>query len=246
MHQPEGFIHPKTPSHVCSLLKSLYGLKQSGRLWNHTFDAFLKLYHPITSDVDTCVYYRLTATKSMDLIVGIFVDDRIVCASNAQDLDAVIKHLQSMFKVTHGPMDYYVGFQVHQNPITHTIHINQARYISDIIPRFNLDKVNIVSTPADTHMPLQETLGDDDLTLSSSIPYREAVGCMMYAMVLTRPDIAFAVSHVAKFTSNPRTSHWTVVKQIFRNLSGTMTMGISYYNSPNDLALRGYCDADYW
>ena len=127
MQQPEGFIHPKHPSHVCALLKSLYGLKQSGRLWNHTFDAFLKLYDLITSDSDTCVYYRLKPGAPVDLIVGIFVDDGIVCASTAQDLDAVIEHLQSMFKVTHGPMDYYVGFQVHHNPLTHTIHINQTR-----------------------------------------------------------------------------------------------------------------------
>lgn len=53
MHQPEGFVNLKYPSHVCSLLKSLYRSKQSGRLWNHTFDAFMKLYNLITSAVDT-------------------------------------------------------------------------------------------------------------------------------------------------------------------------------------------------
>jgi hypothetical protein len=67
----------------------------------------------------------------------------------------------------------------------------------------------------------------------------------MYAMVLTRPDIAFAVSRVAKFTSEPRTSHWTAVKRIFRYLSGTLNMGISYFGVSSDLTLRGYCDADY-
>ena len=237
MQQPEGFIHPEHPSHVCTLLKSLYGLKQSGRLWNHTFDVFLKLYDLTTSDADTCVYYRLKPGHTVDLIVGIFVDDGIVCASTAQDLDAVIEHLQSMFKVTHMPMDYYVEFQVHHNPITHTIHINQTRYITDILQRFNLDQANTISTPADTHMPLQESLGEDDLTLSSSIPYREVVGCLMYAMVLTRPDIAFAISRVAKFTSKPRNSYWTAVKRIFRYLSGTLNMGISYFGRSHSLRL---------
>lgn len=41
MRQPEGYIDPKFPSYVCLLLKSLYGLKQSGRLWNHTLIRFL-------------------------------------------------------------------------------------------------------------------------------------------------------------------------------------------------------------
>jgi hypothetical protein len=133
MHQPEGFVNSLTPDYVCLLLKSLYGLKQSGRLWNHTFDAFLKLYNLLTSDADSCVYYRPTSNNSVDLIVGIFVDDGIVCATNAKDLDAVIQHLSSMFKVTHGPMDYYVGFQVHRDFSNHTILINQTRYISDIL-----------------------------------------------------------------------------------------------------------------
>ena len=245
MRQPEGFVSTTHPSHVCLLLKSLYGLKQSGRLWNHTFDAFLKLYNLTTSDADTCVYYRLTPSNSVDLIVGIFVDDGIVCASTPTDLDAVIQHLKTTFKVTHGPMDYYVGFQVHRDPISHSILINQARYIADILARFNLDKANPVTTPADTHVPLQAMLGPDDHTLPPSVPYREAVGCLMYAMVLTRPDIAFAVSRVAKFTSAPRTSHWTAVKRIFRYLSGTLNMGISYSGSLADLTLTGYCDADY-
>ena len=158
---------------------------------------------------------------------------------------AVIKHLASMFKVTHGPMDYYVGFQVHRNPATHSILINQARYISDILQRFQLDTANPVSTPADTHNPLQASQGPDDTLLPPSVPYREAVGCLMYAMVLTRPDIAFAVSRVAKFTSAPRNSHWTAVKRIFRYLAGTVHEGISYSGSRSDLLLRGYCDADY-
>ena len=187
MQQPEGFANPKTPLYVCLLLKSLYGLKQSGRLWNHTFDHFLKLYNLLTSDADTCVYYQPTASNSVDLIVGIFVDDGIVCASNPADLDNIINHLASIFKVTHGPMDYYVGFQVHHDPIHHTIFINQARYLSDILQRFQLDQANPVSTPADTHMPLQATLGPDDQPLPTSVPYREAVGCLMYAMVLHAP-----------------------------------------------------------
>lgn len=104
-------------------------------------------------------------------------------------------------------MDYYVGFQVHWDPNTHTISIIQARYISDILQRFQLDKANLVSTPTKTHMPFQATLGSDDLTPSPFIPYRKAIGCLIYAMVRTRLDIAFAVNMITKFTSHPRNSH---------------------------------------
>ena len=246
MQQPEGFTHPKTPLYVCLLLKGLYGLKQSGRLWNHTFDHFHKLYNLLTSDANTCVYYRPTTSNLVDFIVGIFFDDGIFCASNPTDSDNVINHLANIFKVTHGPIDYYVRFQVHHDPIHHTIFIKQACYVSDILQRFQLDQVNLVSTPADIHMPLQAILGPDDHPLPTFVPYREAVGCLMYAMVLRRPDIAYVVtSRVAKYTSNPHTSHWTVVKEFFRYVSGTINMGLSYYGSTHDFTLRGYCDIDY-
>lgn len=100
VRQREGFISKTFPSHMCQLLKSLYGLKQSCILWNHTFDAFLKLYDLTTSDANSCVYYWPTSTNSMDLIFSIFVGklNGIVCATSEQKLDIVIQHVARMFK----------------------------------------------------------------------------------------------------------------------------------------------------
>ena len=89
------------------------------------------------------------------------------------------------------------------------------RYFANFLKRFHLDTANPISTPADINVHLQETQGPDDHELSSSIPFREVVGCLMYAMVTTRLDIAFVVSRVAKFTSNPHNTHWTAVNRIF-------------------------------
>ena len=38
---------------------------------------------------------------------------------------------------------------------------------------------------------------------TSSTPYRQAVGSLMYAMIMTRPDIAFSVGQVSRFSVNP-------------------------------------------
>ena len=53
------------------------------------------------------------------------------------------------------------------------------------------------------------------------IPYHEAVGSSMYAMLGTHPDISFANTVVSKFASNPGMAHWEAVKRIYRYLSGT-------------------------
>jgi hypothetical protein len=73
----------------------------------------------------------------------------------------------------------------------------------------------------------------------------------MYAMVGTRPDIAYAVSTLSRFTSNPGPSHWVGVKRVLRYLRGTMQMRVTYGQTgvsvadPTKLPLLGYCDAAY-
>ncbi|KAH9779746.1 hypothetical protein KPL71_007826 [Citrus sinensis] len=57
-------------------------------------------------------------------------------------------------------------------------------------------------------------------------PYASSVGCLMYAMVLTRPDLSYAVSLVSKFMSNPGKEHWRAVKWILRGpaiIEGSLT-----------------------
>ena len=54
-----------------------------------------------------------------------------------------------------------------------------------------------------------------------NVPYSSAVGSLMYAMICTRPDIAYAVGAVSRFLTNPGKEHWTAVKWILRYLRGT-------------------------
>ena len=64
----------------------------------------------------------------------------------------------------------------------------------------------------------------------------------MYAALGTRPDIAYAVQTVSRFTSKPGPEHWEAVKRIFRYLKGTMELWLSYGGVKKELT--GYADAD--
>lgn len=78
----------------------------------------------------------------------------------------------------------------------------------------------------------------------SEFPYREAIGSIMFAMICTRPDIAYAVGQVAQFSSAPSHRHWEAVKRIFSYLKGTASHGVSYgWESSGQLA--AYSDADF-
>jgi hypothetical protein len=60
----------------------------------------------------------------------------------------------------------------------------------------------------------------------------------------TRPDIAFAVNLLTRFSLAPTKRHWTSVKQIFRYLHGTPDLGL-FFKKNQDLTIVGYADAKY-
>jgi len=73
--------------------------------------------------------------------------------------------------------------------------------------------------------------------------YRGMIGSLLY-LTAFRPNILFSVCLCAKFQSDPRESHLTAVKRIFRYLKGTTNLGLLYKKSL-DYKLVGFCDADY-
>jgi hypothetical protein len=66
----------------------------------------------------------------------------------------------------------------------------------------------------------------------------------MYAMIETRPDIAFAVSTLSQFASNPNGEHEKALKHLFRYLKGTLELGITY-GKPGKQGIMGYTDSDW-
>ena len=78
------------------------------------------------------------------------------------------------------------------------------------------------------------------------VPYANAVGCLMYAMVLIRPDISHDVSVVSRYMAAPEKEHWKAVKWILRYLSGTLSYGLVYgKNKGSCEGLLGFVDSNY-
>ncbi|KAJ9562188.1 hypothetical protein OSB04_007348 [Centaurea solstitialis] len=75
----------------------------------------------------------------------------------------------------------------------------------------------------------------------AQLEYASAIGCMMYAMHCTRPDIAFAVSRLSQFTSNPGPDHWKAIGRVLGYLKRTSNLELTYKTHPG--ILEGYSDA---
>ena len=81
-----------------------------------------------------------------------------------------------------------------------------------------------VSTPLPAYLKLSKDdcpKSIEDKAAMAKVPYASACGSLMYAMVATRPDIAYAVGVVNRYMSNPREKHWEAINSILRYLSGT-------------------------
>ena len=65
----------------------------------------------------------------------------------------------------------------------------------------------------------------------SKVPYANAIGSVMYSMICTRPNLAFALSLISRFMSNPRREHWNAVKWVLRYIKATTCFGLHYKKS---------------
>ncbi len=78
-----------------------------------------------------------------------------------------------------------------------------------------------------------------------NIPYREAVGSLLYISVATRPDISYAVGVLSRFSSNPGMAHWNAVKHLMRYLQGTKDFKLTYAPDGSSDRFTTYSDADF-
>jgi len=105
-----------------------------------------------------------------------------------------------------------------------------------------------VSTPLANHFKLSSNQcpkTDKEVADMAEVPYASVVGCLMYAMVCTRPDLAHVVSQVSKYMSKSGRQHWEAVKWIFRYLRCTVRHDIVFGNQQGDHLIVGYVDSNY-
>ena len=249
MRQPPGF--DDGTGRVCRLLRSLYGLKQAGNLWNKELHRALEGHRFQQLRNDNCCYIRRDGDDFE--VLFIWVDDMLCLATSDARLDAVERDLSSCFTIKSiGTPSRILGLQISVNALDHSISICQTAYIESLLERYGLANANPVSTPLDPNVDLDRREDDEDSKKGSTdqvtAGFPALIGSLMYLAIGTRPDIAFAVTKLAQYTSKPTSTHWTAVKRIFRYLKGTKHFALTYGGSDPDVLndeLHIFCDADW-
>jgi hypothetical protein len=244
MKQPPGFEVKGKEDLVCQLEKSLYGLKQSPRQWHITMNSFLNKVGFNNCSADSCMYVKKVKDKMV--IIALYVDDLMI-GSNCKDMMKEIKDaLNRRFEMKDlGKLRFCLGIEIVWND-DGSCNLRQKQYVLDVLKRFNMTDCKPVSTPLQSGVKLSKSMcatSKEDREDMADVPYRSAVGSLIYLVTGTRPDIAVAVGEVSKYLENPGRLHWAAVKRILRYLKGTTEMNILV--KPKSIEVVGFSDADW-
>ena len=119
-------------------------------------------------------------------------------------------------------------------------------YIDTIVKRFGMENSKRGFIPMRHGVQISKEHSPktpEDRALMERIPYASAIGSIMYAMLCTRPDVAFALSVTSRFQANPGESHWEAVKYILKYLRRTKDLFLVY--GGEELKLQGYTDSSF-
>ena len=244
MEQPPGYEDSDSRKYCLKLYKSIYGLKQAGRKWYEVVCRTLADIGFQKSEADPAVFFIHSGNNIT--ILAIHVDDCTITGNSNEIIQDLKVKIESRYSLTDlGPINWLLGIKITRDLEARTLSLSQSSYIKSILGRFNFMDLKPFSTPIDTSIQYSKSQCPQTLEETAEmrqIPYREAIGSLMYCAVATRPDIAFAVSHFTQFMENPGRIHWEGVKRIFRYLSGTRDWRLVY--GLGDKGLEGFTDAD--
>ncbi|KAH9705859.1 hypothetical protein KPL70_012033 [Citrus sinensis] len=245
MQQPDGFIQKGQEHMVCKLQKSIYGLKQASRSWNIRFDQAIKSFGFIQNIDEPCVYKKIQE-KSVAFLI-LYVDDILLIGNDIGVLTTIKSWLAKQFDMKDlGEASYILGIKLLRDRKNKTLALSQAVYIDKILARFSIENSKTGLLPfrhGITFSKDQSPKTSEEIERMRRVPYAEAVGSLMYAMLCTRPDICFAVGMVSRYQSNPGPEHWTAVKHIMKYLKRTKNYMLVY--SGDELIPVGYTDSDF-
>ncbi|KAJ9566817.1 LOW QUALITY PROTEIN: hypothetical protein OSB04_002783 [Centaurea solstitialis] len=235
--QPPGFVDPKFPDHVYKLNNALYGLKQAPHALYDTLSTFLLSKGFVRGKIDSTLF--LKKYPKHILLVQIYVDDIIFGSTNPKLCEKFELLMKSEYKMSMmGELTFFFGLQIKQSE--KGIFINQGKYVHEMLKKFDLTSCTPMKTPMAPPLSLDKNSKGKpvDVTL-----YRGMIGSLLY-LTASRPDIMYSTCLCARYQAEPKESHLTAVKRIFRYLKGTPNLGL-WYSKDSGFDLTAYSDSDF-
>lgn len=235
---PEGFVS-KTDGKVFKLKKAVYGLKQSALAWYERVKDVLCKNNFQNCTQEPCLFVKMS--KDVKVIIALYVDDFLIFSNSQNETRKLKCILNSEFKIKDlGEVKHYLGMNINVNRDCnfYEITVDQQQYIEELLQKFNMTDCKTSDTPIESKLNVTKAE-----KCSPGISYQKLIGCLMYLAVMTRPDIAYAVSYLSQFNTSYCVEHWHYAKRVLRYLKRTKMYCLKF--STEGESLQGFVDADW-
>ena len=239
MEQPEGFKVEGLEHLVLRLLRAIYGLKQAGLAWWKALSKSMEElgFTRLSSDAGIFIYRKDGAL----VVVIVYVDDCLFCGKDK----ALVAKLKANFMKRWecrdlGETKEFLRMRIIQK--AQSIHLDQTAYLEKVLQRFGMQNARIATTPLPAGY--KPNVNTDEVSPQLRQRFQTVIGSLLYIMLGTRPDIAFAVTMLAQFSANPSQEHLDKALYICRYLLGTKNYAL-IYDGKSQLGLIACVDADW-
>ncbi|CAI7733022.1 unnamed protein product [Closterium sp. NIES-54] len=244
LRRPPGFTGSFPPCTQWSLRRPVYGLRQAPREWHDTLRTTLAALGFAPSTADPSLFLR-TDTSLPPFYVLVYVDDLVFATADTEALALVKSELQKRHTCTDlGELRSYLGLQITRDRAHRTITLTRSHMVQQVLQRFGFTWSSAQATPLATGHSLSAPPSDESVEPSG--PYPELVGCLMYLMTCTRPDLAYPLGLLARYVApgRHRKVHMDAAKRVLRYLCSTSGMGL-VLGGRGDVVLTGHSDASW-
>ncbi|CAI7917735.1 unnamed protein product [Closterium sp. NIES-54] len=244
LRRPPGFTGSFPPGTQWSLRRPVYGLRQVPREWHDTLRTTLAALGFAPSTADSSLFLR-TDTSLPPFYILVYVDDLVFATADTEALALVKSELQKRHTCTDlGELHSYLGLQITRDRARRTITLTQSHMVHQVHQRFGFTWSSVQATPLATGHSLSAPPSDESVEPSG--PYPELVGCLMYLMTCTRPDLAYPPGILAHYVAPGRHQkvHMDAAKRVLRYLCSTSGMGL-VLGGRGDVVLTGHSDASW-
>ncbi|CAI7744529.1 unnamed protein product [Closterium sp. NIES-54] len=226
LRRPPGFTRSFPPGTQWSLQRPVYGLRQASCEWHDTLRTTLAALGFAPSTTDPSLFLR-TDTSLPPFYILVYVDDLVFATADTAGLTHVKSELQKRHTCTDlGELRSYLGLQITRDRAQRTITLTQSHMVQQVLQRFDFTYSSPQATPLSTRHSLSALPSDESVEPSG--PYPELVGCLMYLMTFTRPDLAYPLSILARYVApgRHRPEHMAAAKRVLRYLCSTSSLGL--------------------
>jgi hypothetical protein len=164
------------------------------------------------------------------------------------NIDVARNHLKKEFKMKDlGKTKFYLGLQIEHLQMGILVH--QSAYVKKVLEKFNMNKAYPQMTLMIIHALKKYTdpfriKQEEEEVLGAEYSYFDVISALMYLVNNTRPDTAFTVNYLVRYSAKPTMHHWNNIKNILQYLNGIIVLGLFFQrNQKSDLI--EYVDASY-